>query len=165
MSKDLALEMMEQDFHLSNNNQLLNWTKSDITEKAQSIVFGVSEGLADPLQEYIKVRKGKDVLEEAEKNLKPYIDGMTFNKGESYFGCEITEKEMGVKYNYLGCNDQVWNDLNEKMIKLSKSIKDRETFLKGISAPIEIVNTDTSETFTIYPPVKSGKLGKAITIK
>ena len=165
MSKELALEMMEHDFHLSNPNDLLSWTKSDITDKAQSIVFAVAEGLAEPLPEYIKVRKAKEVLDEAEKNLKPYLDGMKLNKGELYFGCEIIEKELGVKFDYSSCNDQVWNDLNEKMVNLSKEIKERETFLKGISTPLDCFNPDTGETYQITPPIKSGKLGKSVTIK
>lgn len=165
MSKELALEMMEQDFHLLNNNHLLNWTKSDITEKAQSIVYGVAEGLTDPLQEYIKVRKGKDVLEEAEKNLKPYIDGMAFNKGELYFGCEIIEKELGVKYDCSACGDVEWEQLDAQIKSLTEQIKIREKFLKALDKPIEIVNTQTGETYAINPAVRTGKLGKAISIK
>jgi len=165
MSKELALEMMEQDFHLSNPNDLLSWTKSEITEKAQAIVFAVADGIDDPAETYFKVRKAKELFDEAEKNLKPYIDEIKFNKGENYFGCEIVEKEMGVKYDYSSCNDQVWNELNEKMVKLSKEIKDREIFLKGISTPLDCFNAETGETFQITAPIKSGKLGKAITIR
>jgi hypothetical protein len=167
MSKNLAMELMEQEFHVSTGQQLelLNWTKSDIKDKAQAIVFAVAEGLSDPLQEYIKVRKGKEVLDEAEKNLKPYIDGMQLNKGESYFGCQFTEKETGVKYDYSTCNDPEWNELNAKAIKLQAEIEERQTFLKAVKKPIETVNTESGETYTINPPVKSGKLSKAVSIK
>lgn len=167
MSKNLATEMLEQEFHVSNGQklELLNWSKSEITEKAQSIVFAVAEGIADPLQEYIKVRKGKELLDQAEKNLKPYLDGLTLNKGEQYYGCDIVEKETGVSYDYSACNDPEWNSLNAAIEMAKEELKEREKFLKGISKPLPSFNEETGETFTINPPIKSGKLGKAITIK
>lgn len=163
--KDLALEVMEQEFHLSTGQELLSWNKSDITEKAKSIVFAVAEGIEDPLETYIKIRKAKELFDESEKNLKPYIDGIKVNKGELYYGCEIIEKEQGVKYDYSGCGDQEWNLLNTQMIELSAKIKSRENLLKSITSPLETVNIETGETFTISAPIKSGKLGKSITIK
>lgn len=165
MSKDLALEVMEQELHLSTGTELLNWTKTEITDKAQSIVFAVSEGIADPLQEYIKVRKGKEFFDQAEKNLKHYIDGLTLNKGENYFGCEFTEKNLGVSFDYTVCNDPEWNELNAELIAIMEKKKAREEFLKGVSKSMELVNTETGETYTLIPPIKSGKLGKSISIK
>lgn len=164
---NVELELLGQGFNISTTeeNPLINWTKAELTTKAQSIVYAVSEGLANPLEEYIKVRKGKEILDEAEKNLKPYLDGLTLNKNERYFGCEIVEKENGVKYDYTACNDPEWTELNAAIVRLSDQMKEREKFLKGISKPFEQVNTETGETFTINPPVKTGKLGKSVTIK
>jgi hypothetical protein len=39
-------------------------------------------------------------------------------------------------------------------VALKEKIKERETFLKSLKAPLEVVNTDTGETTTIVPPVK-----------
>lgn len=163
--KDLAMDVMEQEFHLSAGQELLSWNKSDITEKAKSIVFAVAEGISDPSETYFKVRKAKELFDEAEKNLKPYIDGIKFNKGELYYGCEIIEKEQGVKYDYSTCGDIEWEMLDAQIKNLTSQIKIRENFLKGIATPLELVNTETGETYTITPPIKSGKLGKSISIR
>lgn len=164
MSNEIVSDVLDHEIQLSSKDPLI-WTKSQIEDQAQAIVFQVSEGLADPLQEYIRIRKGQEVFNLAEKNLKPYIDGIKVNKGELYYGCEIIEKEQGVKYDYSACGDQVWNELNEKLQDISKSIKERENFLKGITTPLDTYNATTGETFQIMPAIKSGKLGKSISIK
>lgn len=167
MSKDLAMEMMEQEFHVSNGQQLelLNWTKSDITEKAQAVVFAVADGVADPVKEYLKVKKALEFFTQAEKNLKPYFNEQQLNKGEKYFGCEVVEKELGVKYDYTACNDPEWDALNARMIALKAELDAREKFLKGITKPLNSFDDNSGEVFTINPPVKTGSLGKSVTIK
>lgn len=166
-TKDLAIQIMNEEFGASQGEQieLLNWSKSEITEKAQAIIFGVAEGITDPVQEYLKVKKGLEFFTQAEKNLKPYFNGTQLNKGEQYFGCDIVEKETGVKYDYSVCNDAEWNDLTARIEKLDAERKEREKFLKGISKPLDSFNTDTGETFQIMPPLKTGSLGKSATIK
>lgn len=167
MSKDLALEIMEKDFHISHGqeNELLSFDKEAVRFAAQSIVFPVSDGEADPVREYLKVRKALDILNEAEKNLKPYFDALPLNKGEKYYGYEILEKMMGVKTDYTTCKDQEWLELNGKIEKLKEDQKLREKFLSGITTPVIVVCPETGDISEIFPAVKSGKLGKQLTLK
>lgn len=166
-TKDLAIQIMNEEFGVSQGEQieLLNWSKSEITEKAKAIVFSVAEGISDPVEEYLKVKKGLEFFTQAEKNLKPYFNGVQLNKGEKYFGCEIVEKETGVKYDYSVCNDAEWNSLNAAIEMAKEQLKERENFLKGITKPLDSFDTDTGETFQIMPPLKTGSLGKSVTIK
>ena len=166
-TKDLAIQIMNEEFGVSQGEQveLLNWSKSEITERAKAIVFGVAEGVSDPVQEYLKVKKGLEFFTQAEKNLKPYFNGTQLNKGELYFGCDIVEKESGVKYDYSVCNDPEWNSLNAAIEVAKESLKERETFLKALKKPLDTFDVDSGETFQIMPPLKTGSLGKSVTIK
>lgn len=165
MQSNAAIAIMEQEFQIAKGNEVLSWTKSDIKDKALAIVMPVADGSEDPLREYIKVRKAKEVLDEAEKNLKPFIDGLPVNKGELYYGCEVVEKELGVKYDFSKCGDRSLDFLQKRLDALQFQVDERKAFLKGLKEPLHTFDEDTGDTWTIYPPTKTGKLGKQITIK
>lgn len=49
-------------------------------------------------------------------------------------GATLTKSETGVKYDFDGCGDQIYNDLVKEMNDLKEKIKERETYLKTIPA-------------------------------
>lgn len=74
--------------------------------------------------------------------------GNSFDHLDTHFDI----KEVGTKCNYSGCNDSVWNYLNEQCEKADAKLKEREAFLRTI--PLEgIVNPETGEL--IYRPSKT----------
>lgn len=148
-----------------NPNSLLSLNKSDIKTLAKSAVLSVTDGWLDPLDALITIRKTKEFLDAMEEDIKPIANDQTISKGYSKYNVDIAQEMLGVKYDYSECNDEEWNKLNDEMKALKKKITKRETFLKSIEGSLEVVDTVTGETHTIYPPIKSGALGLKLTVK
>ncbi len=81
------------------------------------------------------------------------------------YGALYSVKEFGTSYDYSNCGDNKYKKLLEHQEKLKKEIKKREDFLKGISRHETVVDEETSEILTVYPPVKKSSTGVQISIK
>lgn len=143
----------------------------DIKEMAADIVVAIAEGevsalkVAQQISAMEKIVKAvKDdavykrvVLSEAEKE-----NDRTFLK----FGAQFQIKEVGVKYDYSGCGDVVYNELQDELKELQSRIKQREEMLKGMPATgTLVVNEESGEMYTIYPPAKSSTTSVTVIIK
>jgi hypothetical protein len=111
-------------------------------------------------------------LELAMKTIKAGIDdfileeaGKHEGKSFEFDGHAIQVKETGVKYDYMLCNDAAYHDLKKQAEVLTEKIKERETFLKSINDKMTIVDDESGEVTTVYPPSKSGKTSVTITLK
>lgn len=145
---------------------LLQYTKSDIKSRISHAKQLVEEGLVDKTEAYIYAKKlealGKDLATE----LKPLADDQTIQKGGiTLFNAIITQGEQGVKWDYTVTQDSEWLALDAEMKELKAKKDIREKFLQGVTKPLELVDTETGETYTIYPPVKSGSLGLSVKLK
>lgn len=180
MSKDLFFEMRSQE-KVSNeslnlflqpkkdvavlpveNISLLSATKEDLSLMASKIMEGVDDGIADPLDLLILVKKGLFVLEAINENLKGKV---TPPEEKDFKKHNVTVKVqlMGVRYGYEQCNDSVWDELNAMKSELSEKMKARELKLKSLSKS-EVVPDEIDESTgelvmgsrTLFPPVKKG---------
>jgi hypothetical protein len=74
--------------------------------------------------------------------------------------------ETGIKYDYDNCNDDIYNKLSEQIESFKGLLKDRETFLKTVPlSGLSIINEQTGEVITIYPPSKQSTSTYKITLK
>jgi hypothetical protein len=79
-------------------------------------------------------------------------------------GTKMELAEVGVKYDYVFCEDDTYNELVVKRMSLDEQIKDREKFLKSIPTEgIEIVDMD-GIVKRVYPPSKSSTSSVKTTI-
>ena len=164
--KDIFLEMREQDA-FAEKSLIRNITKEDIISRAQAIEESVQEGYLDPLDTLIQAKKMQELGKSIEAKIRPIAeDKVRLAKGEIYsrYGVSVSQKVNGARTDYSACQDPVWQSINEDMEKLKAELKEREKFLSGISKPTEIVLNE-AEVYTIYPPVKSGKIGLSLEIK
>lgn len=80
-------------------------------------------------------------------------------------GTKIELAEVGVKYDYSQCNDDILNQLNAQLEMLESNIKERQTFLKTISpSGIDIID-EFGEVKKIYPPSKTSTSSVKTTIQ
>lgn len=94
------------------------------------------------------------VIEEIKRNAE---DGISCT---SKYGTKFSPMESGYKYDYIVCNDPIWNSLNKQMVELKETMKARETMLKSIrgSMLISVPDPETGElleNIEIYPPAVS----------
>ena len=136
-------------------------TKTAANEMATGLITAVAEGRLAPLETLSK-------LKFAELTIKTAIDGVMdaaideaakYNKGEKItaMGCELSQKESGVKYDYSGCGDAVYDRLVAEMDALKEKMKDREAFLKTVKEAMTVGDEETGEVMTIRPAAKSSK--------
>lgn len=149
-------------FELSN---LISIDKATIRQKVDAVSMSIQEGWTDPLDALIVAKKGKEFFDALEKNVRPYAEAKPIGKGLVKYSTEISEAMTGVKYDYSHCDDSEWALLSLANEQAKAKLTERENFLKGVTKDMEIVDTDTGETYTIHPPVKSGKLGLKLEIK
>jgi hypothetical protein len=88
-----------------------------------------------------------------------------FEKNAVIKGSEFSIVEAGVKYDYSNCNDLKHIVLNTQLECLKSALKDRETFLKSIKEPLQMIDEGSGEVYTIYPPKKTSSTTLKVTFK
>lgn len=168
MSKELALQQNER-FSLPGLNleldDFINRSKDQIKGTAQMCYNSVMDGEVDALDVLIFTKKASELFKEMDAKIRPVAESKSVGPGYQKFGVKVTEGMTGVKYDYSSCCDPEWDELNIAADRATKALKEREKFLQAVTKDIEIVDTDSGETFTIHPPIKSGKMGLTLTVK
>lgn len=137
---------------------------------AQQVLDFVKEGGADPRKILLQAKCVNDIMsaiteDEVFKTML-LAESEKHGKKHEYMNAEFSIREAGVKYDYSNCGDSTYNELIDEKEKLDVKIKDRERFLKySPQAGTTLVNEDTGETITVYPPSKSSKTIVAVTLK
>lgn len=153
------------DFKVDN---LLNLTKQYISDTVRMATLSVTEGNYDPIKALVYAKKGLELFTQLEKSIRPIAeDKQRLAKGEisSLHNADIAQRETGVKYDFSTCGDVKYDEIKSKHELLSIELKAREDFLKHVNNDMEVVDTDSGESYTIHPPVRSGKVGLTISIK
>ncbi len=142
-------------------------TKEEIKNYVRIVKDSVLNGEVEPLQfaanvsaleQLFKALKAdiliKDViLEEAEK-----YGSKSFDKGNAKYQI----KEVGVKYDFSGCNDSELDQITSDLKELTNEKKKRETLLKAIDPDKEFYDGDGVQLFA---PIKSSTTQVAIILK
>ena len=140
-------------------NQLIKQEiqKSNIPEAVAAIATAVESGEINALEAITTLKWYESVITQARKEIMEQAlkERAKYGKGEcAVLGFKITEMEAGTSYEYSGCGDVIWDDLNNQMTVLKEKMKDRESFLKAIKEPTDLIDRATGETFLVVPPVK-----------
>lgn len=149
-------------------NEFADIDKSAIATIAANMEEAIKEGFIDPLDVLISAKKGVEIYKAIEAKIRPLAESEArVSKGESLtkYYAEITQAETGVKYDYSSCGDKIWSDLNEKATEITKELKEREKFLQGVNKEQGCFDPETGESWTVKPPIRSGKMGLKITLK
>lgn len=158
---------------MSNENQsvsidiasLLTMDKADISELISDKIEAISDGWIDPVDLFIYSKKLEYLTKTLVDAVKDKVDPSIFGKDYVKYGVELSEGMTGVKYDYENCGDLEYIDIAWESKRIEGMLKDRQDFLKSLKHPIEVVNKETSETYTINPPTKTGKLSPIAKIK
>lgn len=136
-------------------------TKTAANEMAAGLSTAVNDGRFKPLEMLAK-------LKFAELTVKTAIDGIMdaaideaskYHKGEKItaMGCELSQKESGVRYDFTGCGDAVYDRMAAEMDALKERMKEREAFLKTVKEGMTVVDEESGEVMTIRPAAKQSK--------
>lgn len=149
-----------------------NYPKNKFDQQmlANEIILPVIDGDVNPIDTYVKAKAIQDALKIVtdDDRIKDLVicEVEKYGNNTTYNSASIQVKEMGVKYDYSGCNDDIYNALIHNIEVLKEKLKQRENFLKSITSDgATMVNEETGEVNKIYPPVKMAAQGIAITFK
>jgi hypothetical protein len=142
-------------------------TKQQIETFAYSLEQGLNNGqiIASDLLRFQKA------MEKVFEKIKPTLIENALNEISQYEknsvikGSEFSIVEAGVKYDYSNCNDLEYNTINTQLECLKSTLKDRETFLKSIKEPLQMIDEGSGEVYTIYPPKKTSSTTLKVTFK
>ncbi len=142
-------------------------TKQQIETFAYSLEQGLINGqiIASDLLRFQKA------MEKVFEKIKPTLIENALNEISQYEknavikGSEFSIVEAGVKYDYSECNDVEYNSLTIQIEALKSTLKDRETFLKAIKAPMQMIDENSGEVYTICPPKKTSSTTLKVTFK
>ena len=171
-TKEQHINLQEQEseetgltFELKN---LIHADKSGIEDLSKAIVQQVADGDLDPTYAFIHAKKINELSTLLVNNIKPYmVDKNMPSKGEKLvmYNVEFTQAEVGVKYDYSGTGDRVYEEIMERFNKVKAEKDEREKFLKTIKKPTGTYDTETGEGWEIQPPVKSGTVSVKTELK
>jgi hypothetical protein len=149
---------------------------------ASRILQAVEAGESDPLK-VLAGLKAMEILvnvltDKSPKTNKHAAKAVAFNecvlnkagyqseKKFSLFGATFTKTEGGTKYDYSQCNDYTLRLLEKAAKDATDALKKRQEFLKMV--PVEgvpVIDLETGETYTVYPPAKSSTSTLSVSFK
>lgn len=144
------------------------FTKTAQKETVDSLVTQVIGGEVDAVETFIKAKALYETLGAFLKNsgvVETTISECEKNghEGALYNGARMIVAEAGVRYDFSSCNDPKWNDLAAQKATIEAQLKERETFLRAIPGSQTIVNEETGEVATVYPPTKTSSTTVKVT--
>jgi hypothetical protein len=79
-------------------------------------------------------------------------------------GTKLELAEVGIKYDFSKCGDEMLNDLLIEQARIDELVKERQTFLKTIPVSGIDVVTISGELVRLYPPSRSSTSSIKTTI-
>lgn len=143
------------------SNIVLALNPTSVAEAVKQAKEAIIQGTVDPIIAHINVQKMAKIIEEYSKDKQVRritLDALelygqkTVTKGDAKL--EITE--TGTRYDYSTTGDAKIAELYELKKALDADIKEREQYLKSLpSSGVSVIDSDTGEVATLYPPVRT----------
>ena len=156
---------------------LFETTKDERKSFVSDLIQRIEMGNANPINIHLQIKCMEDIIKTtlADPRYRDCLVDRSIKEGGrfTFHNSKFEIKEAGSKYDYTLCNDKIYETLRKKAyVELSKEleeitikVKEREKFLKSIpSAGQMIVDADTGEISTLYPPSKTSTTTVSVTL-
>jgi hypothetical protein len=124
---------------------------------ASNLIDTVRSGHVQPLEYLILVRTLKNTLETVMRsiNAEAITELEKYGKhGATLYGYDVKLVNAPGRWDYSECNHQEYANVLNMIAELEQKKKEIESFLKSLTAPIEILDDSTGEMIKINPPTK-----------
>lgn len=134
-------------------------TAQDIIDNGKDVIL-IADTIAK-IELFIKELKASpEYLDYLILEVSKYGKGMTTSTGT-----KLELAEVGTKYDFSQCNDPRLIELEAELIYFEETIKQRKDFLKALNpSGVSVLDKETGETITLYPPSKTSKSSVKTTI-
>jgi hypothetical protein len=177
-TKEMAMQQREADSNeiqykpittgVQMPRKILDMGKKEIIAHAKDIYNAMMDGNLDPIETMIEVKKGILFFETLDENVRPVIYGKTIvGRGDilKMHNVEIEPSELGVKWNFDVCNDNILTRLINALEAAKTAVTDRQNFLKVITTQTDVVDEETGEVYRVNPPVRTSLNGYKFSVK
>lgn len=152
---------------------LMDTTKEQRRAFAEQVIEEIEQGNVNPLLVHCQIKAMENLIGQftdkgdlKERYMTHVMDeAAKHGKKFQFHSGSFETKEVGVKYDYSKCNDAELAALEIKAELLDKEIKARQSFLKSISGSLDVVDKDSGEVTTMYPPAKTSTTSVAVSLK
>ena len=147
---------------------MVPYTKSAQKEAADNLAKQIVDGDLDALETYTKIKAMYEALgivlkDKAVVNAAIRECELAGPSGAELQGAKIIVAEAGVRYDFSACGDPIYDNLAAQKAAIDAQIKERETFLRGITTKQTLVDDETGEIATVFPPAKTSSTCVKIT--
>lgn len=143
-------------------------TQTSIDVFSDGVIQSVQSGEINPLTVLIQLR----AIQKASERILKEINVNIMNEADKYSerefefqGNKITKAEHGTKYDYAGTGDPEWEQFDAEVKIAENRRKEREGFLKAVTAPFSLLDKRTGEVIEIHPPTKKSTSGLNVSIR
>ena len=148
--------------------RLLPSNKAGVEKFSGQLIASVENGEVNPLELKALCKFIEAVIERVDKATRESqltealrYDGKKF----SAYGFEIEKADVGISYDYDSCGDPIYRHRKAIFEEAKKQLDERIKFLKGIHEPTPLVDPESGEVATVYPPKKKGSEGLKFSMK
>lgn len=150
--------------------QFSGLSKAERTGWVQTIIEQISEGEINPLAIHTQVKCLEDMLKELTNNetYRSHCLDEAGKHGKSFelYNAKFSIREVGVKYDYSKCDDPLLNELESKLEDITAQVKQRQKFLQAVPmAGLPLMDKETGEVYTVYPPARSSTTSITVTLQ
>jgi hypothetical protein len=145
---------------------LMPCTKAEIEKFSVILKDEALNGYVNPLEFYVKLKAIIETCSRLIADDEIQTAAMKEHEKEGLkevcvLGSKVMIRENGTRYDFTGCNDPIWEDCKTLADTATKTLKDREAFLKTIRPGMKVADAETGELLSA--PVKLSKTGIVVT--
>ncbi|MES2428279.1 MAG: hypothetical protein V4560_14965 [Bacteroidota bacterium] len=145
------------------------------------LVADIEDGLADPLKVQTHIKMLEDIINtltntdvsknknaDIAKRYRSLVMDAAAKYGAKFelHNAAFSVSEVGVRYDFSMCGDPYLERIEKDKVRADAELKTRQELLKTVPVTgMEIIDTETGEAVTIYPPSKSGTTALKTTLK
>jgi len=145
-------------------------TKTEQQNLIAQLVDAALNGEVDLLKVHAQLENLKAVIEGYLKN--PKVKELEIDEVHKYendtaevHNAKFEIASVGVKYDYSLCGHKAYNRIQQNISELQGKAKQMEEMMKLNKEMWVYTDTETGETYEVYPPAKTGSLSVKITVK
>jgi hypothetical protein len=148
--------------------KLMPSNTQQIARFSKLLIEDVQNGNVNPLELLVMLR----ALEGMSKTVRECIDSNIQSAADKYsekefevLGAKIQKGDVGVEYDYKNTGDHDWERFATDEATAAARRKERETFLRSLKEPMDVLDKDSGEMWTIRPPLRRSKPGLKVFFK
>ncbi|MBQ2188943.1 MAG: hypothetical protein II401_10375 [Bacteroidales bacterium] len=145
-------------------------TKTEQKSFIAQLVDAALKGEVDLLKVHAQMENLKAVIEGYLKD--PKVKELEIDEVRKYendiaevHNAKFEIASVGVKYDYTLCGHKAYNRIQQQIADLQAKAKQMEEVMKLNKEMWVYTDTETGETYEVYPPTKTGSLSVKITVK